>query len=83
MARLSENELDGELTLRSEPADALLLVACVAAIGTPDCSVRIPLNVQSFTIAPSTPDIRVRRLAPTGISHTADATKTCGISPVE
>ena len=31
-----------------KPAKALLLVACVTAIGMPDCSVSMPVSVQSF-----------------------------------
>ena len=36
-----------------KPANALLFVACVTAIGTPDCTVSMPLNDQSFNKTPS------------------------------
>ena len=41
------------------------------------------VSVQSLTIAPNTPAARRRRFTPKGVSHTADATNTCGMSPVE
>ena len=56
------------------PANALLLVACVTAMGMPDCSVRTPVTVQSFTSAPSPPlrlvaPIRAERQIPDGRRH--------------
>ncbi len=37
------------------PANRLLLVACVTAIGTPDCSVTMPESIQSLTRTPRNP----------------------------
>src|SRR5262245_34255444 len=65
------------------PANALLLVVCAMASGTPDWSVATPVNVQSLTIAPATPDACRALPEPNGTSHTTDATNACGISPVE
>src|SRR5204862_379130 len=65
------------------PANALLFVVCVTASGDPDCNVSTPVKAQSFTSVPITPLTRRRRPVPDGISHTAEATNTCGMSPVE
>src|SRR5262245_44361376 len=66
-----------------KPANALLLVACATAIGTPDWSVSSPVTLQSLTIAPRLPSTFERRLVPHGRSQTPAATKMFGMSPVE
>src|SRR3954471_19771784 len=66
-----------------KPANALLLVVWVTASGMPDCSVSTPVSVQSLTRAPATPLAHLLRPVPHGMSHTADATRMCGMSPVE